>query len=531
MMVRLRTGFLLLTAMFCLLPQFLYQGRVASPFRGTSSASVHHRVMPSHYSLRQRKTSLSTSFAQVEDDVKMNEVRDSGESFADYIPMASRVIECLGQRGIRVPTPIQSASLNRIYEGESAILHAETGSGKSLAFLLPAISRMEDTDTMLVVAPTRELAVQLAAEASKLVEDPDSVQLIVPGAKPLYRSLKDARVIVGTPEEIMSWSGRKEGEGVEIRDLDFLRSLRFIVLDEVDFLLPTKKFYGPRAKKMKIKHNRWGNDQPAAERFLSKFVFPANIRPELQVICASATIGREVKMKVLRVLRKDPLGRFQGEGKELGIIRPEHVLTQDLSTAPRAVTVPSPIQHKILTVADTSVSTGAVAAVEASLETLKPSSALVFICPSSGLSVAKAVKQLNDLGVEARSLHEALGWAKGLKYENSDKRNTTGSLRTKHQQLSQQFTASSSTPVVVTFEAMSRGLHFDAVDVVYIIGRPANHKMYLHLAGRTGRYPVLEGTVVTVCTKGDGDHLKSWKRQLGGIEFEMLDLPVQGKSQ
>eukprot|EP00466_Bigelowiella_natans_P010865 jgi/Bigna1/76315/fgenesh1_pg.40_\ len=299
-------------------------------------------------------------------------------------PIRPSVIEKLTQRGIVTPTPIQAASFKRIYEGESAILHAETGSGKSLAFILPTLLRMDadkaarveaeqenlspadSASSMLMLAPTRELAVQLASEVSALVDDPSSVQLVVAGATPLFKALKNARIIVGTPGEIDEWRGRRDGAVVEMRDLSFLSHLKHIVLDEVDekgdkkdgteetrldrrtikptenrmnisqilalvdsvkpaqklrpvdYLLPTVKFYGPRAKAKKVKFNRWSEKKlGAAEKLLSQVVLPNALRPDIQVVCASATVGREciskvypyiwsnqVKMKVNRVLRK-----------------------------------------------------------------------------------------------------------------------------------------------------------------------------------------------------------------------------------
>uniref|UniRef100_A0A7S3YQC5 RNA helicase n=1 Tax=Lotharella globosa TaxID=91324 RepID=A0A7S3YQC5_9EUKA len=451
------------------------------------------------------------------------------------IPLPERVLRSLEERGIEKPTPIQSAGLGRIYAGETAILHAETGSGKTLAFLLPAIARLEEDPeaSILLVAPTRELAVQLASEAANLVENPESVQLIVAGASPLHKAFKKAKIIVGTPEEIVGWRARKDGQPVELVDMSFLQDIDMVVLDEVDFLLPTKKFYGPRAKSKKVKFNRWDEKKMSpAEKLLTRVVFPQNRKENLQVISASATVGREVRMKVNRVLRKDPLGRYQRNGFKLDIIRPAHVTTLDLNTEPRAVTVPPKIHHAILPLSGTVKDQG-LKALASELKEAKPKSALVFICPSSGLSVAKAVKALQDMDVPAAALHEALGWTKGLKYTGmkKDDADTSAGLRNRHQELSRRFSGDSSevpeeeipeSPVVVTFEAMARGLHFDAVEVVYILGRPASHKMYLHLAGRTGRYPTMEGTVVTVCTKGDGEHLRSWKRQLGGIDFEIL---------
>ena len=65
-----------------------------------------------------------------------------GSAFADLLPsLPPAVAASLAARGIRTPTPIQAAALPRIAAGESVLLHAETGSGKSLAFLLPSLTR------------------------------------------------------------------------------------------------------------------------------------------------------------------------------------------------------------------------------------------------------------------------------------------------------------------------------------------------------------------------------------------------------
>ena len=71
---------------------------------------------------------------------------------------------------------------------------------------------------------------------------------------------------------------------------------------------------------------------------------------------------------------------------------------------------------------------------------------------------------------------------------------------------------------------MARGLHFDAVDTVFILGIPDSPATYLHLAGRTGRYPVLEGQVVTLCPRAAHTQLTGWSTRLGGIQFEEVHL-------
>ena len=82
-------------------------------------------------------------------------------SFAQLIPaLPDHMHAALAARGISAPTPIQHAAIPRALTGESMLLHAETGSGKSLAFLLPALVRLEASyearHKVLVVAPTRE---------------------------------------------------------------------------------------------------------------------------------------------------------------------------------------------------------------------------------------------------------------------------------------------------------------------------------------------------------------------------------------
>lgn len=97
----------------------------------------------------------------------------SSSSFADLIPSLPAVVtHALSARGVTTPTPIQEAALSRAFAGESLLLHAETGSGKSLAFLLPTLARLglaglvdvpaELTQAkVLIITPTRELGVQL----------------------------------------------------------------------------------------------------------------------------------------------------------------------------------------------------------------------------------------------------------------------------------------------------------------------------------------------------------------------------------
>jgi superfamily II DNA/RNA helicase len=95
-------------------------------------------------------------------------------------------------------------------------------------------------------------------------------------------------------------------------------------------------------------------------------------------------------------------------------------------------------------------------------------------------------------------------------------------------------------PVLVTFEGSARGLHFDGVDYVFVIGRPTSAASYLHLAGRVGRsmpaargisesggggeVEVRPGTIVSFCSKGRVGELQKWTSQVGATELEEIVL-------
>ena len=89
-------------------------------------------------------------------------------------------------------------------------------------------------------------------------------------------------------------------------------------------------------------------------------------------------------------------------------------------------------------------------------------------------------------------------------------------------------------PFLVTFEGSARGLHFDNVDAVFVLGRPSSAASYLHLAGRVGRSStsgaedgsvlINPGTVVSLCTKGAATELEKWTKQIGGTDLKELVL-------
>ena len=120
------------------------------------------------------------------------------------------------KKSFRTPTPIQSATWPLLMSGRNVIGIAKTGSGKTLAFLLPAIVHMRaqpksQYPKVLIVLPTRELAVQVEAEIEKFASDVKHV-CVYGGASQTNQLTKvngKVEILVATPGRLLDFLGRK----------------------------------------------------------------------------------------------------------------------------------------------------------------------------------------------------------------------------------------------------------------------------------------------------------------------------------
>ena len=140
-----------------------------------------------------------------------------------------KLLEKLSLRGITSPTPIQDEAIPRILNGKDVIGQSKTGTGKTLAYLLPLLQLSEKKGTSLIVAPTKELAVQIYEEAlfygdGILAEKP---VLLTPRRESPNFSGK-SNFIIGVPGSIL-----KASDSGKLK----LSAVRRIVLDEADFLI------------------------------------------------------------------------------------------------------------------------------------------------------------------------------------------------------------------------------------------------------------------------------------------------------
>ena len=115
-----------------------------------------------------------------EDKNRKNDLLDTSKilSFSD-LNVHPKLVEKLKQNHIKAPTPIQKQSIPLILKNKSILIHSETGSGKTLVFLLPAIQDPGKCFGTVIVVPTRELASQMLFEAHRLLGNKNVVDSFV----------------------------------------------------------------------------------------------------------------------------------------------------------------------------------------------------------------------------------------------------------------------------------------------------------------------------------------------------------------
>ncbi len=153
----------------------------------------------------------------------------------DVLNLHENILKAIDDMGFEEPSKIQIEAIPILLDGFDAIGQAQTGTGKTLAFGAPILSRFSKTDNgifSLIIAPTRELAIQVNDELVRIAKYTKARMLPVYGGQPIDRQIKAIRrgvdIIVGTPGRVLDLIRR--------RILD-LRHIQFLVLDEADEML------------------------------------------------------------------------------------------------------------------------------------------------------------------------------------------------------------------------------------------------------------------------------------------------------
>jgi ATP-dependent RNA helicase DeaD len=156
--------------------------------------------------------------------------------FAD-LGLSAEMLEAIAKAEYLHPTPIQAGLIPRALAGIDVLGQARTGTGKTAAFVIPILERVESRSRgggpqALVLVPTRELAVQVREEVVKLAHGRKIHSVALYGGKPIRGQIeklqRGTEVVIGTPGRVLDHLGR----GTLV-----LKDLKIVVLDEADRML------------------------------------------------------------------------------------------------------------------------------------------------------------------------------------------------------------------------------------------------------------------------------------------------------
>lgn len=154
----------------------------------------------------------------------------------DQLGLPEPVLQAVKELGYEQPSPIQAKSIPPLLEGRDILGQAQTGTGKTAAFALPLLTRIDANNRspqLLILAPTRELAIQVAEACQQYAKHLKGVNVLpIYGGQSYTIQLKQlkrgAQIIVGTPGRVMDHMRR----GTLV-----LNDLQALVLDEADEML------------------------------------------------------------------------------------------------------------------------------------------------------------------------------------------------------------------------------------------------------------------------------------------------------
>lgn len=150
------------------------------------------------------------------------------------------------KKGYVLPTPIQDRAIPHVLKGADVVGIANTGTGKTAAFLVPLINKvLADKDAqILIIVPTRELAIQIDQELKTLTTGMNIFSVCTPGGVPIGKQLRELRYfnnfIIGTPGRLKDLINRKAialsrfktlvlDEADRMLDMGFVNDMRFVM--------------------------------------------------------------------------------------------------------------------------------------------------------------------------------------------------------------------------------------------------------------------------------------------------------------
>ncbi|KAL5571403.1 hypothetical protein UlMin_021000 [Ulmus minor] len=353
------------------------------------------------------------------------------ETRFDQFPLSPLSLKAIKDIGYDKMTVVQEASLPVILKGKDVLAKAKTGTGKTVAFLLPSIEVVVKSPPIgrdqkrppilvLVICPTRELATQAAAEANTLLKYHPSigVQVVIGGTRLALEQKRmqanPCQILVATPGRLKDHIENTAGFATR------LMGVKVLVLDEADHLLDM-------------------GFRKDIERII------AAVPKQRQTLLFSATVPQEVRQICHVALKRDHefINTVQeGSGETHAQVRQTHLVAPldkqfSLLYALLKEHIADDVDYKVIVFCTTAMVTRLVADL------------------------------LGELNMNVREIHSR----------------KSQSYRTK---VSDEFRKSKGL-TLVTSDVSARGVDYPDVTLVVQLGLPADREQYIHRLGRTGR--------------------------------------------
>ncbi|XP_024535745.1 DEAD-box ATP-dependent RNA helicase 26 [Selaginella moellendorffii] len=376
--------------------------------------------------------------------------------------------------GYEVMTMVQEATLPLILKGEDVLAKAKTGTGKTIAFLLPTIETIlasknaqtyhENPIRALVICPTRELAMQAAVEAQTLMKFHNELgaQTAIGGNSSVMEAkkikLQPCQILVGTPGRLLDHIQNARGFA------DQLKSVKILILDEADTLLDM------------------GFRQNLTEILKA-------LPKKRQTLLFSATIPKEVHSISQLALKPDH--KFVDT---VGQDTETHAMVNQ-----KYAVVPQESQFAVLY----SILKEHIA--------VEPKYKVLVFCTTANITAYMAALY-QKLGFNIREIHSR----------------KTQTYRTR---VSDEFRNCKGGLIMFTSDVSARGIDYPDVTLVVQIGVPAAREQYIHRLGRTGRAGK-EGQGVLILLPWEEPFLRKLKDiSIGRMETpKVLDLSKKLRS-
>ena len=473
--------------------------------------------------------------------------------------------------GYIAPTPIQTESFQLLAssgKNDNIVMAAPTGSGKSLAYLLPLLTtKTKSIGQIWVCCPTMELAFQLQSVVDELYATDDktsnkspfhvlqySVNPSVDGSPsttmhPILSNLQtecnnDVPVFLAATPKIfrqfqreidrvvcdksLESNGQKEDDDLRSLARTIDKNLETIVFDEADRLFQTEKAvtYFQKASKNADDDPPTKSQPPLSVKLLESCLYGSKsrrgrpglssrfprrpARRNIQVIAVSATVGRSLRRQLMKTLQAPNID------SAARLVTLENRNTKNADKR-RSTLLPTALTHRYQLLESSSSSNGdndkpktkaeqQLMMLEEILNTIKSLEPSPMLIFPGRIGVEAVQTYLRDRGFRD---------IRGLGSSGSATLTERGKIeRATPPSVNSDWTT---TPIYVIKERLSRGLDLP-VDTVVMVGVPSSPSAYIHLAGRTARNDS-SGTAITICRPDDANRLAMIADSLG-VRFD-----------